>query len=185
MKTPPLLLLLLLTIALMVSPAAALGVRWNPNPPDEGITRYELTYSTPGPNGVPMVVVKEVGPETSPAPSLPGVDPVLVVRTTVDGLIEGATYTFTVKAFNQYGESEPSDPVVYTVPKPPSKPTGLQVVEIQTSTGEVLPDGKLKWEDVAYIPLLKDGVPSQPRKLVRARLRNVGIIEEDIALATP
>jgi hypothetical protein len=63
--------------------------------------------------------------------------------------------------------SEPAMvPIKPVTPPPPAAPTGLQVVEIETSSN--LGD----WEPVAWVPLLPDP-KKQPAKFVRARIREL------------
>lgn len=135
--------------------AANIGLKWNPNPPDDQVTKYTVTATTPGPDGNPIVLTRDAV-ATEAGGEVP-------VRVSFEGLTEGLTYTFTVKAFNEFGESEPSDPVVYTVPKKPSKPGGLEVVEIQTSSNLT------EWKPLAYVPLKTDDAA----RFVRARITTV------------
>ena len=140
-------ILLLLALSLHAL-AAQVGVKWNPNPAEENILRYEVTYGTPDDNGTMVWQTLDAGPN---------------VRATVPDLVEGKTYTFTVRAYNADGVSEPSDPVTYRVPKPPTKPAGLEVVEIEVSSN--LTD----WEPVALVPLKTE----DPARFIRTRIITV------------
>lgn len=91
--------------------AADVNLKWNANPVEDAVVRYEVYYHT--------------GPDT-PIASLSTTE----TRITIPELIPGTTYYFTVVAVNAEGlKSEPSDVLVYRVPKPILKPTGLEVTE--------------------------------------------------------
>jgi hypothetical protein len=103
-----------IVIAILLSvlvPAADLGLKWNPNPVEDAIVLYEVSFHT-GP-GTPVVTL-----------------PTSTVRITIPALIPGTMYYFTVVAVNAEGlKSEPSDVLIYRIPKTIAKPTELQVVE--------------------------------------------------------
>jgi fibronectin type 3 domain-containing protein len=91
--------------------AADVRLRWNPNPVEDAVVRYEVSYHT--------------GPDT-PVVTHPATE----TRLTVPELVPGTTYYFTVTAVNDEGlKSEPSDVLAYRVPKPILKPSGLEVIE--------------------------------------------------------
>lgn len=92
-------------------PALDLGLKWNPNPVEEAVVHYEVSFHT-GP-GTPVVTL-----------------PTTQVRITISALIPGTIYYFTVVAVNGDGlKSEPSDILTYQIPKPNPKPTELQAIE--------------------------------------------------------
>ena len=86
---------------------------------------------------------------------------IVTPRVTLPNLTPGVTYYFTVVAANADGVSEPSDVLTYRIPKPPGKPNGLQVVEIQTSSNNA------ERETLAFVPGLKK---KEPARFVRAGL---------------
>ena len=103
-----------IVIAFLLSvlvPAADLGLKWNPNPVEDAIVLYEVSFHT-GP-GTPVVTL-----------------PTTTFRITIPELIPGTMYYFTVVAVNAEGlKSEPSDVLTYQIPKTITKPTELQVIE--------------------------------------------------------
>lgn len=126
-------LLILLALAATLT-ARPVKLRWNPNPPEENVTEYRVFRG-----------LEELGRINGTA--------ITVEANTGDVLH--------VIAANAYGISEPSDPV--TVPALPTKPTGLQVVEIQVSSN--LTD----WETIALVPLKT----ATPARHIRAGLTTI------------
>jgi hypothetical protein len=100
--------------------AAAVGLKWNPNP-ESDIANYRVSYGTSS----------GVHPNS--------VDAGLNTRASVNDLQEGTTYYFVVTAINQEGlESEPSDEVFYQVPATSAGPIA---VSQSASTNEDTPVG--------------------------------------------
>lgn len=139
-------LVAILILISAVAHAAPVKLRWDANP-EPDIAGYTLYWGT----------------ESGAYPNSIGVQN---TRFSVEDLTPGTTYFFAVQATNTAGQtSEMSDEISYTVPAPPpAKPTGLQVVEIQTSADLET------WETNSLVPL----DPSKaPAKFIRARITTI------------
>lgn len=136
-------MMIMLTLALVKSVfGLTANVRWNNNPAEDEVTHYEVRYGkAPG--------VYDQGFTT------------LTNTAAIINLEPGVTYYFVVVAFNAYGQSEPSDMVSKLMPKPPTKPGGVQVVEVLVSSN--LTD----WETIAFVPLIKK---DQPARFIKTNL---------------
>ena len=142
MKTIILTAWLALTLVELVLAESAV-LAWDANP-EPDIAGYVLSYR-------PVL-----------APEAQTIDVTDGVETPVTDLEPGVTYQFSVHAYNTSGEHGPeSDPITYRVPNPPSAPTTLRVVEIQTSAN--LKD----WKTIALVPQSPE---SEPAEFVRARI---------------
>jgi hypothetical protein len=137
-------LLLLLALAAHAHALSA-NLTWNPNPPEDEVTRYEVRYGT-----APGTYTQTVSTTTTGAKAT--------------NLLPGVTYYFVVVAFNAVGESPPSDEVSKAMPPLPSKPAGVRVVEIEVSL-----DLK-EWKTIAYVPLVDADANS---RFIRSRLATV------------
>jgi hypothetical protein len=113
-----------------IAAAAQVGLKWNPNP-ETDIANYRVSWGI------------------VPGEHTQSLDAGNNVRATVPNLVPGTKYYFVVQAINAEGlESEKSDEVSYVVPKPPAKPTGLEVVVIEGSA-----DNLTDWKPIAWVPL--------------------------------
>ena len=141
----------LLALLALTAISQALTIAWNKNP-ETNIIGYIVSYGT------------ERGNYTVDLPVV--TDNRLIVDTAT--LAAGNTYYFVVKAKNSQGLiSLPSDVITYAYLVPPSAPTGVHIVEIETSMN--LKD----WETIAYVPL---DPKYADKKFVRASITDITTI---------